>query len=127
MAWEAYQAQFQLVAQGQGWSANDLALQLVANLCGSALEVLSHLMLRPWSYCLRVAEALQPRFGSVFQLEVYRAHLKGRARQQSELLPRFAQNLELLNNRTSPYSSDVLVRGCRKAHILNIVILPASD
>ena len=42
VAWEAYQAQFELLAQGQGWSAQEKALQLVASLRGPALEILAH-------------------------------------------------------------------------------------
>ncbi|MPC65416.1 hypothetical protein E2C01_059550 [Portunus trituberculatus] len=43
VAWEAYQAQFELLTQGQGWSAKDKALQLVASLHGPVMEILAHM------------------------------------------------------------------------------------
>ena len=44
VAWEAYHAQFELLAQGQGRNAQEKALQLVASLRGPALEILAHMM-----------------------------------------------------------------------------------
>ncbi|MPC72202.1 hypothetical protein E2C01_066499 [Portunus trituberculatus] len=45
VAWEAYQAQFELLAQGQGWGDQEKALQLMVSLRGPALEILAHVML----------------------------------------------------------------------------------
>ncbi|KAK8377966.1 hypothetical protein O3P69_018703 [Scylla paramamosain] len=74
-------AQFEMIAQGQGWSAEDKALQLVASLCGPELEILAHLTAEQRSSYKKVEEALKRRFGSIFQSLVYRERLKGRARQ----------------------------------------------
>ncbi|MPC65783.1 hypothetical protein E2C01_059918 [Portunus trituberculatus] len=44
VAWEAYQAQFELLTQGQGWGDQEKALQLIASLHGPVLEILAHIM-----------------------------------------------------------------------------------
>ena len=69
-------------------------MQLVASLRGSALEILTHYTQGQRSSYVRVAEALQQWFDSSLQAEVYRARLKGRARQQGEPLPQLVQDLE---------------------------------
>ncbi|MPC52229.1 hypothetical protein E2C01_046092 [Portunus trituberculatus] len=66
VAWEAYQAHFELLAQGQGWSNQEKPLQLMASLCGPVLEILAHMMASQRSTYTAVSEALRRRFGSVF-------------------------------------------------------------
>jgi len=119
VAWEAYQAQFELLARGQGWSAEDMALQLVASLRGPALEVLTYLTPGQRTSYVRVAEALQRRFGSSLQAEVYRARLKGRARQQGEPLPQLAQDLESLVRRAYPAASEEMVAVLARDHFVD--------
>ena len=109
VAWEAYQAQFELLAQGQRWSTEDMALQLVASLRGPALEILGHLPPEHRSSYTRVAGAMQQRFGSPYQSEVYRARLKGRVRQHGEPLPQLALDMETLVRRAYPAASEEMV------------------
>ncbi|MPC47414.1 hypothetical protein E2C01_041159 [Portunus trituberculatus] len=45
VAWEAYLAQFELLANAQAWDEDECALQLVSSLRGAAFEVLAHLTL----------------------------------------------------------------------------------
>ncbi|MPC48912.1 hypothetical protein E2C01_042698 [Portunus trituberculatus] len=59
VAWEAYQAQFELLAQGQRWSDQEKALQLVASLHGPALEILAHKTASQRSTYTAVSEALR--------------------------------------------------------------------
>ncbi|MPC64475.1 hypothetical protein E2C01_058592 [Portunus trituberculatus] len=70
MAWEVYQAHLALLAQGQGWRDQEKALQLVASLCGLALEILAHMTTSQRSTYTAVAEALRRPFGRVFQAKV---------------------------------------------------------
>ena len=97
-----YHAQFELLAQGQGWSAQEKALQLVASLRGPALEILAHMTVSQRSSYIAVVEALRRRFGSVFQAEVYREQLKGRTRRPGESLPQLAQAVESLVRHAIP-------------------------
>ena len=109
VAWEAYQAQFELLARGQEWSSKEMALQLVASLRGPALEILAHLPPAHRASYTRVAGALQQRFGSPYQSEVYRARLKGRVRQHGEQLPQLALDVETLVRRAYPAASEEMV------------------
>ncbi|MPC19700.1 hypothetical protein E2C01_012627 [Portunus trituberculatus] len=69
VALEAYPAQFELLAQGQGWGDQEKALQLVASLRWPALEILAHMTASQRSTYTTVAEALRRHFRSVFQAE----------------------------------------------------------
>jgi len=114
VAWEAYLAQFELVADAQGWSVDERALQLVASLRGAALEVLGHFTGgQPLEY-QQVVEALRRRFGHHQQSEVYRARLKARVRAKGEPLPQLAQELETLVRRAYPAASEDMVRELAK-------------
>ena len=109
VAWEAYHAQFELLAQGQGWSAQEKALQLVASLRGPALEILAHMTVSQRSSYIAVVEVLRRRFGSVFQAEVYREQLKGRTRRPGESLPQLAQAVESLVRHAYPVAAEEMV------------------
>ena len=109
VAWEAYKAQFELLAQGRGWSSEEMALQLVASLRGPALEILAHLPPAHRSSYEKMAGALQQRFGSPYLSEVYRARLKARVRQQDESLPQLALDVETLVRRAYPAAPEEMV------------------
>ncbi len=63
VAWEAYIAQFEMLASAQGWSEAEKALQLATALRGLAVEVLGHLLKVQHTCYGRVVEALRRRFG----------------------------------------------------------------
>ncbi|KAK3882385.1 hypothetical protein Pcinc_013251 [Petrolisthes cinctipes] len=109
VAWEAYQAQFDMLANAQGWDEKERVLQLVACLCGTAVEVLSHLTLRQRMSYQCVLEAMQRKFGQHQQAEVYRARLKNRMRGRGESLPHLAQDLEALVRRAYPVAPEEMV------------------
>lgn len=109
MAWEAYQAQFELLARGQGWSAQEKALQLVASLRGPALEMLAHMTEGQRTTYTALAEALRRRFGSALQAEVYRERLKGRTRRPGESLPQLVQAVESLVRHAYPAATEEMV------------------
>lgn len=109
VAWEAYQAQFELLAQTQGWSRKEMVMQLVASLRGPALGILAHLPPAHRASYTRMAGALQQRFGSSYQSELYRTRLKGRVRQHGEELPQLALDVENLVRRAYPAASEEMV------------------
>ncbi|MPC39385.1 hypothetical protein E2C01_032920 [Portunus trituberculatus] len=94
--WEAYQAQFELLADVNGWSDGERALQLVTCLRGQTVEVLSHLAPAQRASYRYVVEALQCHFGDLQQAEVHRSCLKVRVRCRGELLTQLAQKAESL-------------------------------
>lgn len=109
VAWEAYQAQFDMLANAMGWDEAERGLQLVSCLRGPAVEVLGHLSSEQRSSYLCVVEGLQRRFGQQHQAEVYRARLKGRVRGRGEPLPALAQDMESLVRRAYPMAPEDMV------------------
>jgi len=109
VAWEAYLAQFELLAGAQGWDDDEKALQLVSGLRGAALEVLAHLTSQQRTVYSHVVGALQRRFGHHHQAEVYRARLKARVRARGESLPQLAQELETLVRHAYPAAAEDMV------------------
>ncbi|ROT64722.1 putative nitric oxide synthase-like [Penaeus vannamei] len=109
VAWEAYLAQFELLAGAQGWDDHEKALQLVSGLRGAALEVLAHLTSQQRTVYSHVVGALQRRFGHHHQAEVYRARLKARVRAKGESLPQLAQELETLVRHAYPAAAEDMV------------------
>ncbi|KAK8384500.1 hypothetical protein O3P69_009354 [Scylla paramamosain] len=95
VAWEAYVAQFEMLASAQGWNEAEKALQLATALRGPAVEFLGHLPPAQRACYGSVAEALQRRFGHHHQAEVYRARLK-KTRERGETLSQLAQDVEVL-------------------------------
>lgn len=106
VAWEAYIAQFEMLARAQGWDEAERALQLVTALRGPALETLSHLPAAKQTCFASLSEALQRRFGHRHQAEVYRAQLKKRVRQKDETLSQLAQDVEGLVRRSYPTAAE---------------------
>ncbi len=96
VAWEAYVAQFEMLASAQGWSEAEKALQLATALRGPAVEVLGHLPPAQHACYGSVGEVLQRCFGHHHQAEVYQACLKKRTREQGEMLSQVAQDMEAL-------------------------------
>lgn len=106
VAWEAYIAQFGMLARAQGWDEAEKALQLATALRGPALETLSHLPAAKQACFESLSEALQRRFGHRHQAEVYRAQLKKRVKQKSETLSQLAQDVEGLVRRSYPAAAE---------------------
>ena len=116
VSFDAYQAQYEVIARRQRWTQEEKAFQLVSVLKGQALEVLKHLTpAQLWCYD-SVAGALQRRFGRRRQPEVFRAQLKNRRRGKDEALPILAQGVEALVRGVYPMASedtvDMLAKDC---------------
>lgn len=83
VTWEAYAAQFEILAAVQGWSKAEKAIQF----WGTCPQ--------PTSY-ESVTEALWHRFGHYHQAEVYCVHLKKRTQERGKTLSQLAQDMEAL-------------------------------
>lgn len=98
-SWEAYIAQFELLAAASGWTTRMRAVQLALSLTEDAAACL--LLLSPEEredYSMLVG-ALQRRFG-VFNLkDSLRCEFKNRTRQQGESLRSLAHEIETLGRR----------------------------
>ena len=89
--WDAFQAQFEILAEVQAWDSRERAVQLVSSLKDAAVEVLSQLIpLQRTSYdCVVVA--LEWRYEHKHQAEAFRASFRARMRGREELLQHLAQ------------------------------------
>lgn len=97
--WEAFHAQFELLAQASGWSDDQKALQLALCLTDEALSCL--LLLDP---CERASYraltgALERRFGQCFRSELLRSELHTCQRRGGEPLRALANDIEGLTRR----------------------------
>ena len=119
VAWEAYLAQFELLADAQGWSTSERTLQLVSSLRGPALEVLGHLTPAQRLVYASVVEALRRKFGHHQQADVYRARLKARVRARGETLPQLALEVETLVRRAYPAAPEDMVSVLARDHFLD--------
>ena len=92
--WEAYHAQFSLLAELNGWSEQRKAAYLAISLRGPALTVLTNLPEEQRKDYKTLSAALQNRFGNTRQAELNRAQLRGRTKRREETLPELAENVE---------------------------------
>lgn len=101
-SWEDYLAQFEVIAELNCWNNCTKASYLAASLHGPAQAVLGDLepLLRRNFDALTAA--LENRFGSCNQKEMFHAKLKSRTRQTGETLPELAQCLLRLTRRAFP-------------------------
>ena len=125
VAWEAYLAQFEMLAAAQAWSDGECAIQLVSSLRGQALEVLAHLTPVQRADYSCVVGALERRFGQHLQAEVYRARLRGRVRGAGEPLPRLAQDVETLVRRAYPAATEEMVTALSQDYFVDALRDPA--
>lgn len=97
--WEAFHAQFELLARAAGWSEDSKALQLALCLTEDALSCL--LLLSPGEREDHGAlvGALQRRFGQCSQPGVLRSELSNRQRQAGDPLRVLANDIETLARR----------------------------
>ena len=109
VSWEAYRAQFELLADARCWSSKEKALQLVGALKGSALEVLNQLPASQRASYSSVSAALDRRYGHQHQSEVFRARFRARTRGSGESLTHLAQDLEQLVRRAYPEAGEDMI------------------
>lgn len=97
--WEAFHAQFELLARAANWSGDAKALQLAMCLTDEALSCLLQLSPAEREDYGALVGALQRRFGQFNQPGVLRAELTNRRRQPGEPLRVLANDIETLARR----------------------------
>ncbi|KAJ8356934.1 hypothetical protein SKAU_G00197280 [Synaphobranchus kaupii] len=97
--WEAFHAQFELLACAAGWSDENKALQLALCLTDDALACLLLLSPEERSEYGALVGALRRRFGQCTQPGLLRSELGSRRRQPGELLRALANDIESLARR----------------------------
>ncbi|KAG0710289.1 hypothetical protein GWK47_023141 [Chionoecetes opilio] len=105
---EAYLAQFELLAEAQGWSSWVRAVQLASSLKGPAVEVLSLLTPVQRSSYTSIVAVLERRYGHKHQAEAFRVWFRARIRARGETLQQLAQDVEHLARKAYPGATEDL-------------------
>lgn len=123
--WEAFHAQFELLAHASRWSTEVKALQLAMCLTGDALSSL--LLLRPddRSDYDALIGALKRRFGQCSATSLLRSELCSRQRRPEEPLRELANDIEGLVHRTYAHMPSSIQSELARDHFLQ-ALLPAD-
>ena len=119
--WDDYKAQFELVAELNGWDDSTKALYLATNLRGPAQTLLGDLDPHQRKDLTALTEALEARFGSASQNELYKAQLRGRMRGRDESLPELAQAITRLAKRAYHSAPPELLDTLARDHFLDAI------
>lgn len=122
--WEAFHAQFELLAQASKWTAEVKALQLAMCLTGDALSSL--LLLSPEDRCdyNELVGALRRRFGSCRAASLLRSELCSRQRRPGEPLRELANDVEGLVHRTYAHMPPAIRSELARDHFLQALLPP---
>ena len=123
--WEAFHAQFELLAQAGKWCTEEKALQLAMCLTGDALTSLLLLSPADRSDYDALVGALKRRFGLCSTASLLRSELCSRQRRHGELLRELANDIEGLVHRTYTHMAPVIQSELARDHFLQ-ALLPAA-
>lgn len=102
---EAYMAQFEMLASASGWNSGQKAVELATSLRGNAVELLGQMAAHERSDYETLVAALERRYGTQHQTDLYRTKFRTRMRKKGESLQDMAQDLEHLAHRAYPTAS----------------------
>ena len=108
--WEAYHAQFEILAKLCGWTDEEKAAQLSTSLTGSALEVLTKLDDDERHDYEQLVAVLKQKYGAEHKQELYRAKFRNRKRQVGEKLQDLFDDLENLSTYAYPTADRQLIK-----------------
>ena len=116
IAWQDYQAHFDLCAELNAWSDIQKANYLAVSLRGAAQELLGDMSCDMRQNYQFLTGTLCARFGSEGQTELFRTQLKSRQRKSGESLPELAQSIRRLVSRAYPDATlglrEILSKDC---------------
>ena len=117
--WNDYAVQFEMLSEMNGWGDEVKAMYLAANLRGSAQCVLGDLDDDSRHDYTALVTALNNRFGSNNQKELFRVQLKNRQRKREETLPELAQAIRRLTRLAYPSATYVLRETLSQEHFID--------
>ena len=123
--WEDYKAQFDLIAELNGWSEEFQAIHLAASLKGSAQAVLGDLNAQSRRHWPTLVAALSSRFGAEHQTELHRTQLKTLMRRKDQTLPELAQRTRRLTRQAYPEATEATRETLARDHFIDA--LPDPD
>lgn len=108
--WDAYRAQFELLAELNQWNDVQKATILAVNLRGPAVTVLTNIPSEDRQNFEVLTAALERRFGSAHQTELNRAQLRARTRHKEETLPELAEDVDRITRLAYPDASTAMLQ-----------------
>lgn len=114
------------MAELNGWDSCTKAIYLAASLQGPARAILGNLDSNKRKDFSALIEALESRFGSKHQSEMYRAQLRCRTKKREQTLPELSQVIQRLARQAYPNASSNLQDTLARGHFI-LSALPESE
>ena len=96
---DEYLAQFQIMAELNGWNYNAKSLALASSLSGRARAILAELDDNKCRDFNNLVKALRNRYGSVNRSELFKAELQGKVRGRNETIPELVECIKKLTRK----------------------------
>ena len=96
---EEYLAQFQIMAELNGWNYNVKSLALASSLSGRARTLLAELDENKCRDFNALVSALRNRYGSENRSELFKAELQGKVRGRNETIPELVESIKKLTRK----------------------------
>ena len=125
LPWDAYQTQFELLAEMNRWSEAEKAAYLAISWRGPAATVLTNLPPEQHQSYQALTAALYSCFGVAHQTELSRMRLKARTRRREESLVELAEDVERLVHLAYPEAAEPMVEILAKDQFVDA--LPDED
>ena len=119
MPWDVYHTQFELLAQLNGWSDGEKAAHLAVSLREDAATVLTNLPVSKRQDYASLTSALECRFGTKNQIDLFRTRLRMRRRNKEEPLAGLAEDVERLVRLAYPDASESMVQVLAKDQFID--------
>ena len=120
-----YLAQFEILAEINGWDYETKSLYLAGSLKGGARALLNELDKESRKDYDSLVKVLNTRYGSAEKSELFRAKLQTRIRGKEETLPELAQSIKKLTRQAYPSAPSSLTSVLALEHFIDAI--PDSD
>ena len=117
--WDVYHTQFELLAQLNKWNQGEKAAHLAVSLRDEAATVLTNLPAANRQDYEALTSALESRFGTKNQIDLYRTRLRTRSRTKEEPLAGLAEDVERLVRLAYPEASESMVQVLAKDQFID--------
>lgn len=121
VSWEAYQMQFETIAEANGWNDSNKARALVSYLRGKAVEILETIPADLLHDYPTLIAALDARFGDSHLEQLHYAELRSRRQRSGETFPELAASIERLARKSFPSSSPDTISTLATASFLDAI------
>ena len=122
---DEYLAQFEILAEINGWDYPTKSLYLAGSLKGGARALLNELDKASRRDFNKLVAVLSGRYGSAEKAELFRARLQSRVRGKDESLPELAQAIKKLTRQSYPSAQSSLTAVLALEHFIDAI--PDAD